>query len=326
MKGMEVIHQNPVYTAAIAVLLAIALAGVFLSRNAIHRENIRESRSAVLADRLRIMRSKAPGVSTADLTALKTELDALDREIAGYADTYTATHALESSRDPAVVLPRIQGLLMQYRRLFRERGIRIGEGETFGFSRYEEGANPSDAAAIAALNKQVQIIGTLLDLLLECEPSVFLSMEREWVEGAGSGQVQVEEDVFRIDPYASAYVPGLVETLAFRVRFAGHTEALRRFMNALSGLELPILVREVEVGPYHESRKEAHVGDGTLQDSLFSVWFENGEHQSHERLSKASGEQQPVIEENYSEFTVVLEYIELYASRVTERDEGKGDT
>lgn len=140
------------------------------------------------------------------------------------------------------------------------------EAARFGFTAYEhEGPGPE---RIDAVFRQRLVAGYLLTLLFEARPAALLSVKRgpalaagqpatvATTQDTGGGEtgrpepdLSEAQDTFTIDPRMTARVPGIIETLAFRVVFIGATSTLRTFLNDLASFGLPVLVRDIEVEP-----------------------------------------------------------------------------
>ena len=112
---------------------------------------------------------------------------------------------------------------------------------------------------------------------------------------------------FSIHPAITAKVPGAINTLAFRLAFTGYTDSLRRLLNDLAKFDLPIVVRSIEVDRPSGISTTTKVPSNNDLDSFFGV-FDGGSSSDVEDPEEA---QKPVISENISIFTVVLEFIEI---------------
>ncbi len=121
-------------------------------------------------------------------------------------------------------------------------GIGIEADERFGFSAYAN-AGP-EPGLIPLVQRQHLAIGYLLEALLVARPHRLLAVEREWLSQPAGTRVR---DLFTIDPVVSARMKGLIKTDAFRLVFVGQTAALRAFLRQLTGFELPVVVRGIEV-------------------------------------------------------------------------------
>lgn len=197
-----------------------------------------------------------------------------------------------------------------------EAGVQV-RAEHFGFSAYErEGPEPE---IIRSVYRQRRIVEYLLRALFAARPRVLLGVQREEPQrlvpaGAPAAPARPSPtqnpnttaagDLFVVDPQVSARAPGYVDTIAFRLIFAGQTASLRGFMNALAAPDLPLVVRSVEVEPMQAdaarargaggSRAAAGVGrtpNGAALDTLPS--------------------NVPIVEENDSRFTVTVEFFEV---------------
>lgn len=142
----------------------------------------------------------------------------------------------------------------------QDAGVILRPDERFGFSRYAHEA--PETAQLAAVFRERRIVQILLEALLEAQPHQLLSVQRSRPggksgvsatanreNGAGGAASGAESDYFNLDPGISVRVPGLVETTAIRLTFTGHTRTLRGLLTKLAGLELPAVVRAVEVTP-----------------------------------------------------------------------------
>jgi hypothetical protein len=188
--------------------------------------------------------------------------------------------------------------------------VAIRADERFSFaSHINEGP---EIEAIPMVHRQRLVIGYLLDTLFAADPTELVSIQREAPPrrqapgglgpppGAPPGAAG---DFFAIDPAITARVPGLVDTLAFRVTFQGQTGALRRFLNRLAEFEIPIVVRSVEVEAIGTEGRPA-VGAGafaaTPLQQLFGVAPTAG--------APAQGPV-PIVAQNLSRFTVTVEFL-----------------
>ena len=102
-------------------------------------------------------------------------------------------------------------------------------------------------------------------------------------------------------------MPGAIDTLAFGLTFTGYTDSLRGLLNDLAKFDLPIVVRSIEVERPSGSRTTTKVPANNNLDAFFGV-FDGGSNPEEGAPEEA---QKPVISENISTFTVVLEFIEI---------------
>lgn len=189
--------------------------------------------------------------------------------------------------------------------------VAIRADERFGFaSHINEGP---ELGAIPTVHRQRLVIGYLLDTLFASDPTELISVQREQpprraAPGAPGGfgppppAPGAAGDFFAIDPAITARVPGLVDTLAFRIVFQGQTGALRRFLNRLAEFEMPIVVRSVEVEAIGVETRPA--GGATFaaipMPQLFGV--------TPPGAAPTQGPV-PIVAQNRSRFTVTVEFL-----------------
>jgi|GEM_PF-429294 len=200
----------------------------------------------------------------------------------------------------------------------------------FGFGYYMgENVPPPADASVPALFQQREVLDYLVRALYASRPKnqplTLVSIEREVVTGE---KIEVKDDdssssrrsrrsdkgasaeVFEINPLVSARVEGAITAVAFRLKFIGYTDALRNFLNTLGKFELPLVVRSVEVQPANKSTANQR------KPQAKPVGFEALFGSSTPAAGAAAGAKPfvpkaPVISENLSEFTVVVEYVSI---------------
>jgi hypothetical protein len=178
--------------------------------------------------------------------------------------------------------------------------IAVPEDFAFGFERYiDDTAMFDDPDKAATLDQQRQILAYLVTQLIESHPQAIGRVQREILEAE-------DEAGLVIDPAVSARVPGAIDTMAFSLTFDGYTDTLRGFLNQLAGFELPIVVRSISVTrPAGKQTVVAPPAGRNLED-IFGVFGDSGA-----SAPEPTEAQKPVIEENISTFTVILEFIEV---------------
>jgi hypothetical protein len=173
----------------------------------------------------------------------------------------------------------------------------------FGFQEYIDEAKPlSDPKSSAVLDQQRQILSYLMDKLIEAKPTSLVSVEREVLEQVQSQQVGKS---FQIDKAISSRVPGAIDSLAFRLSFTGYTDSLRSFLNNLAKFDLPIVVRSIDIQRQGGIKNTATSTNSNNLDSIFGAFGGSDDEEAPKEAQK------PVISENLSTFTVVLEFIEI---------------
>ncbi len=132
-------------------------------------------------------------------------------------------------------------------------GVGVKAGERFGFSAYLHDGPPP--ALLAAIDRQRRMATILLEALFAARPDRIDGVRRERPTGppaAGAGDRDLP-DFFAMDPHWSLRDAGVVDAVAFRLAFSGHSSALRRFLNHVAAADLPVVVRGVAVEPAGES-------------------------------------------------------------------------
>ena len=211
----------------------------------------------------------------------------------------------------------LQRFIRQYREKLYQKGIKIkgvapgiesgagfpggggGQGESFGFSKYD-GQWPSfEVAEAREVYKQKQIILQLLDKLIQAkgndpsQPLEILGVKRELAGEEDAKKKDRESLSIESMGEILAKRADKIETYAFRIELLGRTAILRSF---ISQLELPFIVSDVEV-----HRAEGRMGaipqpeDAPLPFGL--------------NLPKESTSSVPIITNVNSRFLITIEYL-----------------
>ena len=179
--------------------------------------------------------------------------------------------------------------------------VSVRPDERFGFAMHaNEGP---EAELVPAVFRQRLAAQYLVETLLESHPRALLAVQRERpltsvqraqrnqpspigaISGAALASTGIQPgDFFGFDPQLSLRVPGRVEGDAFRLEFTGQTPALRTFLNSLANFKLPVIVRSVEVEPLTAESPSAG--------------------------APPAGAPVPLVTQNLSKFSVVVELIE----------------
>ena len=132
-------------------------------------------------------------------------------------------------------------------------------------------------------------------------------------------------DNFAVDPNITARKKGSISTLAYKFNFAGHTDVLRRFLNKLKDFDAMLVVRSISVKPADQNvneilnKKPAEEG----MEGLDEVFGNNKEKEKSEGENAENAEKKqeqseeaekiktPVVSDNLSVFSVVIEYAEV---------------
>lgn len=301
---MKFFKQNP---ALCSFCLGALLVFAGLSALLVFESNkLSESKERVtgLEVRLKALLYAKPSPTAENLAAAKRNLDELNAKLLNICQSLQSGPPLTTSTDPARVVSGIQKYIINYQRRAKDHKnihdfpapIRMPEDCAFGFEKYLDASILPEGLVVSKLDKQRQVLGYVLDQLIASDPFSIRSVEREVFEGG-----TMSENGFRIDPKVSAREPGIIDTFAFQLTFTGYTSTLRRFLNSLTEVQLPVVIREVEVDRSKTDLKNEF-------DALFSA------------TKSIQSEQRPVVAETESIFTVTLEYIEVI-STLSPKDE-----
>ena len=247
------------------------------------------------------------------------------------------------------LLANIQGFLQDFEEASTyqdsfgvEKKIRLPENEAFGFAKFagSNTATPPDRNA-PRLNLQLSILRYILSQLYAAQPISLVAIEREAVIELGSDKEslapkttrslrkkltrnskksQKSQDIFLVDPAITAKVPGSIETMGFKIVFTGYTSSLREFLVRIANFEIPLVIREIFVKPSlieNEGKDKAgsNSSKASLAENPFNQLFNDFKKSTDRKIGKnfdqSTVNQKPVVSNNESVFTVILEYIEV---------------
>ena len=213
-----------------------------------------------------------------------------------------------------------------------------GSVNDFGFSNYvSQSTTTNNQELAAAIDKQRAILDYLVEQLLESKIHRLVSVQRENLETKYDPTMSIaSDDVFYLDPLVTARVEGAIDTYAFRLEFAGHTESLRLFFNKLSKFELPVVVRDVNIErelAYDDEVEEEEVEEEEMEvvpgESPFpgSTPFPTpgGVSPTEPAPELKKPAPKPVVDKNVSVFAIVIEFVELAETEPTSEDEDSDD-
>jgi len=333
---VSLFKKYPLFCATIIVLLLLFVAGgvfIYLSvqRSAQAQDNlVRAERS------LRTALSLSPAPTASNLLASEKNVKELQSVL---KKQIAATEGRKSSL--LEVKPPLSGTNMYYDLLAYkneldkdaktitpfnsdQRGVSVPEDFDWGFSRFLQAGegNPPPDAAIPTVFRQKLILNYLVRKLLATGPQSIISVMREPVvvekvsaddrkarRGREDNQSQLRKDEFWVGA-ESAAVPNAIETMGFKLEFTGYTLNLRQFLKDISAFELPLVVRSVEVRP--AGRNAASAPTEMMREDIFEI-FGSGSEASTPADSTAiiQDSQEPVVDQNISQFTVVIETLEV---------------
>ncbi|MFM2131299.1 MAG: hypothetical protein ACK467_08915 [Opitutia bacterium] len=269
--------------------------------------------------------TEAAAKDLAELGARKTELL---KAINGDPDSALKGRASVNSSELASM---IRQSVDEWQRFAQDKEVRLLPNDKcdFGFRRYIRNPGTSPRKELTRVDQQREIINYLFRLLVESRPAgaplLLLSVDREPVEtfiiipegkpGAGTlgpdpeGARSTEADEFV--PSRTFRRKDLVETLSFRVRFAGTTPTFRTFINKLRNSGRPFAITSVDVGlPNAEAAKilaapaAAATPAGTPSTAVIP-----GLIPSNGPDAAPKDERITVVTEKPSDFTVQIDYL-----------------
>ncbi len=277
----------------------------------------------------------------ADLVALEARQAALRTAIAGPVDSQIDSRFVGIANELGT---QIQESVARWRELSRKRDIRLASRDEtcFGFRRYVRNVGTQPQRLYREVDRQRKIIEWILEMLIEARtpgsPLLLQSIDREPIETYPVVTTPVgESHAFSIDTPSAEILavklqpdefvlsghsfrrPGLVGSLAFRVRFVGKTDTLRAFINLVQNSGKPVVVSGIEISqPNAESLKELFststalgvTTPGAPQPALPAFAFPSlSSDPAPAATPPPKAERVPVVPSSATEFSVRLEYL-----------------
>jgi hypothetical protein len=338
----EFFKRYPIFTGLVAVCVlafAVELFLVFRASSATAKAD-RALRSAVGA--LSTTLSATPATTSDNLQAAQQNLADLQKQLNGIVQTLGKTgNFSEPPADAVTLMGDAQHFVDDFNAQAKSKGIVIVDPAnfTFGMGQYWGPVTPPPPDKIPVVFKQMEILEYILKQLFAAKPAdqqmILESVEREnevvVTNQGSSANDEGPKDTFAVPPLVSAKQPGAVDTLAFRLKFIAYTDTLRAFLNELAQFDYPLVVRSVEVQQASEDTVNAAASpaaaaassDGNV--SLAAVVLPTGDtaaatpdaSATPAPAAPAGPVRQEVITNNLSEFTVVIEYINLVPPKTT---------
>ena len=311
---MGFIKKNLTFTIIVVVCILAFAAGVYLAHIESGKIDQAKRNITKAESLLNKMRFADPAPTKENVEASAGNVYKLEAELRGIREDLQRGARITTSTDGIGVMAGIQQFISEYQReaaAHSDKGgepveIIVPDDFAFGFEQYlDEARMLDDEDLILVLDKQRQILSYLLDKLYGAEPESIVSVEREVLELKAEGNGSAKG--FTINPAITAKVPGAIDTLAFGLTFTGYTDSLRGLLNDLAKFDLPIVVRSIEVERPSGSRTTEKVPANNNLDAFFGVFGD----ESNSEVVAPEEAQKPVISENISTFTVVLEFIEI---------------
>lgn len=312
---MNLLRNHPLFAGALVLLCALSIAEIALALK--FRGKAGEARSMLEARRAELdgVAFMRPFPSTENEAAVEADLENSRRVVAAMRASL-----LGSPESAAVIFSRppssrtdaffdIARFVESNRDRAASAGVALNADERFGFGLYaNEGPEPE---LIAPVHRQKAIVDFLLGMLFNARLRELVSVQREVARVKGQDgrndtiEIAPQNDAtfFAVDPRVTARVPEFVDSTGFRIAFTGQTGALRDFLNRLAGLQLPVIVRSVEI----EALPEPHRAQAS---SVSSPWNSGLFGSPPPQPVTATGPV-PIVTQNLSRFTVTVEFIEL---------------
>jgi len=327
--------KNPVFSFLIILCLLAFGAGAYLTYAEFSKSSKGEKALKSAKQDLEYAQNGTPAPSDANVKAAEDNVAELEVSLGAIYKDLQRSARLSVSTDGVRLVADILGFIQGYQRRFAvteyqwvdpqsldvvQRKVQVPEGFGFGFDRFKDQASlPEDPEKIKALGKQYQILEYILDTILASGLHGINAVERELIEL----DEQQRTSGFSIDQSISAREPGVVDTMAFSVTFSGSTKSLRYVLNEFSSFQMPIVVRSIEVVRPKGSetiRVDESAGDGF--DAIFANAFGEATPEEDEPVTEV---QQPLVTDTDSQFTLVLEFIEIVLSEESSDAAQKGD-
>ena len=314
---MDFFKKNLVFFLSIIICLLASVAGAFLAFGEAGKVKSAQSEIDSAEAQLKSFLMANPSPTIENVTASEQNRVALTKELEKIRENLQRGSRINVSGDGVGVMAGIQQHITEYQVRVENQTSANGEAAPiaipakfgFGFEKYiDTGSMLEDGNPFTKqLDKQRQVLSYIINQLIDSRPASITAVRREVLEAQVAGKAGNDADSgFQINQAISARVPGAIETMAFSVTFTGYTDSLRSFLNNLAEFELPIVVRSVEVGRPQGSSTTRVKPRGNALDDIFGAF--GGDPASTEAAKVA---QKPVISENVSGFTVVLEFIEI---------------
>ena len=317
---MDWFKRNPILSAVLLLMVAGIGTEIWLLQKA--RLDAQRAQSALEQKKQERdwLARQSPAPSAENQQAIEAELAAAQKTVAelraalkGRDADWLATPVPAKSIDAYF---DIAAFVEKMRAQAARSQVAVKSDEHLGFATHaNEGPEPD---LLPAVFRQRVVMQRLLDDLLAARPRALLSVQREHPltaaqrmarqspPGAGANQNatpaqppaprkgDVPADFFEIEARLSLRQPAVIGAEAFRLEFTGQTPALRAFLNSLAIFKVPLIVRSVTV---ESLSVETPVSEAT---------------DTPEPVARAATPVPvPLVAQNLSKFTVVVEYVEL---------------
>ena len=340
---MQYFKKFPIFFTIVTLLLLTFLAGV--AYNVVMYVDCNKAQKTLRNARLDFEDALAKDPSQKAIDDVKSNIKKLESHLAFLEKDLTRAHGnifTAPPTEPYQLVEQLRGLVQNWKRSAIKKGISLAPDMEFGFKRYvEPNAEPPVEDAVAPVWKQACVLNYINSKLLDCKteqsPMAIINVQREVLSEEGAKKAtnrrltarerrararaitsDTKGDNFVIDPNITARKSGSLDTLAYRFTFAGHTDILRRFLNKLKDFDAMLVVRSIDVKPGDERTSEVlkrKVEDVELEglDEIFGTNKKKEESSTEATQQSEASEalKTPVVTDNLSEFSVVIEYVEV---------------
>ena len=253
----------------------------------------------------------APGYSVNDIgivRQLSSELEPLSEQ--GQATDGSSKYDSATIVSGIELSAAIQSYLHEYRQRFESESILLDD-RNLGFSDYiREVAVVTEPVKLRLLQLQLDELRTLLNAVIESQPTALVSVKRnvETIQNPGTEQVNPQTGLLEVSELTYRH------QITISLEFDGYTRSLRDFLNTRLDGEHRFKVVSLKVtrSPRSENDRTSQLMEGVSEqvsnakkkakpDSPFEAYFEP------EETRVISGETQPLIGEVVSRFKIVLE-------------------
>lgn len=323
---MNNFKKHPIFTAIFALLLAAFVGGMSYNAVLIGQNSKAEAQIKAAQRRFESAVAQDPGkanleLADKNLNSLVVRLDLLDKYLSNKSSVILRPSPYKQGYE---LQEYMRSTVQKWANNAAEKGIQLPNKFDFSFKKYtEDNAKPMGDETVNALWKQFNILEYIVNKLYESKPKdssmrvlsiqrEFLPEEKEAAAAAAAnsrtrrGKISNDADTFEVDKFITARKEGSISALAYKISFTGYTETMRRFLNSLNSYDLMLVVRSVEVKPYVETASVVSTKKAASDE--FSDLLSDDEKPA-EKVIEATRE--PVVSENLSEFTFVIEYIEV---------------
>lgn len=137
----------------------------------------------------------------------------------------------------------------------------------FGFFQYLIGERLPGRDSLRDLDFQCQIIKMLSKVLIESSPKEILNLVREPVVG----EIELDDSFKNDAVYHSRRVYDIFYSKWFKLSFTGTTQVLRLFINKIESMQIPLLIRNIQVANQTDGNSSLVATEGL---AVFSITLE----------------------------------------------------